>query len=34
MHWLTMRLERVIPATELFATFRQSVLHPSLDAER
>ena len=26
MHWLTMRLERLIPATELFATFRQSVL--------
>lgn len=33
MHWLTMRLERLIPATELFATFRQSVLGPSTDAE-
>ena len=32
MHWLTMRLERVIPATELFATFRQFVLQPSLDS--
>ncbi len=26
MHWLTMHLERVIPATELFPTFRQYVL--------
>lgn len=26
MHWLTMRLARVIPATELFATFRQRLL--------
>jgi hypothetical protein len=33
MHWLTMRLERLIPATELFATFRQSVLGPTTDAE-
>ncbi len=33
MHWLTMRLERLIPATELFATFRQSVLKPTTDAE-
>jgi hypothetical protein len=33
MHWLTMRLERVIPATELFAAFRQHVLTQSADAE-
>lgn len=33
MHWLTMRLERLIPATELFATFRQSILEPVTDAE-
>ena len=33
MHWLTMRLERLIPATELFATFHQSVLSPTTDAE-
>jgi hypothetical protein len=33
MHWLTMRLERLIPATELFATFRQSILTPGTDAE-
>ena len=33
MHWLTMRLERLIPATELFATFRQSVLASATDAE-
>jgi len=26
MHWLAMRLERVIPATELFAVFRKDVL--------
>lgn len=26
MHWLTMRLEGVIPATELFQTFKQRVL--------
>jgi hypothetical protein len=32
MHWLTMRLERVTPATELFATFRQRV-QPTSDAE-
>ncbi|WP_211239696.1 DUF262 domain-containing protein [Jiangella gansuensis] len=31
MHWLTMRLEHIIPATELFATFRQSVLRPATD---
>ena len=33
MHWLTMKLGRVIPATELFAIFRKDVLqapgHPS-----
>jgi hypothetical protein len=33
MHWLTMTLERLIPATELFATFRQSILAPDTDAE-
>jgi len=33
MHWLTMKLERVIPATELFATFRQSILTPQTNAE-
>lgn len=33
MHWLTMRLERVIPATELFAQFRQGVLSRTTDAE-
>jgi hypothetical protein len=33
MHWLTMKLERLIPATELFATFRQSVLTSGTDAE-
>lgn len=33
MHWLTVRLERVIPATELFAMFRQYVLGRSSDAE-
>jgi hypothetical protein len=33
MHWLTMRLERVIPATELFANFRKGVLSGSPDAE-
>ncbi len=32
MHWLTMRLERLIPATELFARFRQHVLGPATDA--
>jgi hypothetical protein len=25
-HWLTMKLRKVVPATELFATFRQNVL--------
>jgi Protein of unknown function DUF262/Protein of unknown function (DUF1524) len=33
MHWLTMKLARLIPATELFATFRQHVLGPETDAE-
>ncbi|ROS32028.1 DUF262 domain-containing protein [Amycolatopsis thermoflava] len=33
MHWLTMRLERVIPATELFTTFRQGLLTEHADAE-
>ena len=33
MHWLTMQLERLIPATELFPTFRQSVLKPDTNAE-
>ena len=33
MHWLTMRVERVTPATELFATFRQDVLQPASQAE-
>lgn len=33
MHWLTMWLERVIPATELFATFRQSILQPTVDPQ-
>jgi hypothetical protein len=33
MHWLTMRLERMIPATELFATFRQRVLRSDADPE-
>lgn len=33
MHWLTMKLERLIPATELFATFRHSILTPATDAE-
>lgn len=32
MHWLTMHLERVQPATELFASFRSRVLAPSVDA--
>ena len=26
MHWLTMKLRRVVPATELFATFREQIL--------
>lgn len=34
MHWLTMRLERLIPATELFPTFNRNVLHPTTDAEQ
>jgi hypothetical protein len=33
MHWLTVRVERVTPATELFATFRQDVLQPASQAE-
>jgi hypothetical protein len=33
MHWLTMRVEDVTPATELFTTFRQYVLQPAGDAE-
>lgn len=33
MHWLTMRLERVIPATELFPRFRQHVLRPTTAAD-
>ncbi|MBP2211508.1 hypothetical protein JOJ87_001852 [Rhodococcus ruber] len=33
MHWLTMKLERVVPATELFATFRHGILQQSADAE-
>ncbi len=33
MHWLAMKLERVIPATELFSTFRQGILQPGIDAE-
>lgn len=32
MHWLTMRLERPTPATELFSTFRQRMLQPAGDA--
>lgn len=31
MHWLTMRTERVVPATELFTTFRSRVLNGSTD---
>jgi len=34
MHWLAMKLERVIPATELFTTFRQWILTPDADAEK
>lgn len=34
MHWLTMKLERMIPATELFATFRQGVLAKTADVEQ
>jgi hypothetical protein len=33
MHWLTMQTEDLVPATELFATFRQQILRPSTDAE-
>jgi Protein of unknown function DUF262/Protein of unknown function (DUF1524) len=33
MHWLTMSLEKVIPATELFSTFRTRILSPETDAE-
>lgn len=33
MHWLTMQTDGPVPATELFATFRQRVLSKSTDAE-
>ncbi|MEX0755622.1 MAG: DUF262 domain-containing protein [Actinomycetota bacterium] len=33
MHWLTMKTMRVIPATELFSTFRQDILKQDVDAE-
>lgn len=33
VHWLTMHLARVTPATELFATFRQRILTAETDAE-
>lgn len=33
MHWLTMKTEELVPATELFATFRQRILSKSTDAE-
>ncbi|EHR63454.1 DUF262 domain-containing protein [Saccharomonospora cyanea] len=33
MHWLTMRLGNVIPATELFATFNKRVLTGGVDAK-
>lgn len=33
MHWLTMKLEDVIPAAELFATFRQKILSKTRNAE-
>lgn len=33
MHWLTMKLQRVIPATELFATFRKDILKSTTNAE-
>lgn len=33
MHWLTMSLEKVVPATELFSTFRTRVLSAETDAE-
>jgi uncharacterized protein DUF262/uncharacterized protein DUF1524 len=33
MHWLTMRLEKVIPATELFSMFRTRILSADTDAE-
>lgn len=32
VHWLTLTLRDVVPATELFATFRQKVLTPTTDA--
>jgi hypothetical protein len=28
MHWLGMKLQRVVPATELFATFRRGIIEP------
>lgn len=33
MHWLTMKTEELVPATELFATFRKRILSKSTDAE-
>lgn len=33
MHWLTMKTEGLVPATELFATFRLRILSKSTDAE-
>ena len=33
MHWLTMKTEQLVPATELFATFRQRILSKTPDAE-
>ena len=33
MHWLTMRLDRLVPATELFARFRQHILGVTTDAD-
>jgi hypothetical protein len=33
MHWLTMKTEELVPATELFAAFRQRVLSRSSDSE-
>ena len=34
MHWLTMRTERVVPATELFTTFRARVLNAPRMSDR
>jgi hypothetical protein len=33
MHWLTMKLGQLIPATELFAKFRQGIMSDGVDAE-